>query len=251
MYSGEYRKYIWQQQDWPSWQFDHARLAELLSQVTLERGRLLGSMQEFGFDLAEEAALRVLTEDVIKSSEIEGEALNLEAVRSSLARRLGINIGALTPSDVHVDGVVDMVLDATRRHDDALTAERLFGWHASLFPNGYSGMSKITVGAYRNDADGSMQVVSGGSGRERVHFEAPPAASLDQEMDRFLQWFNHSRGMDPVIKAGLAHLWFMTIHPFEDGNGRIGRAVCDMALARADQSVQRFYSLSGPIERSS
>lgn len=231
------------------WQFDSARLAEQLSKVTLERGRLLGSMQALGFKLAEEATLRALTDEVIKSSEIEGEKLNPESVRSSLARRLGMDIGALAPADRHVDGVVEMVLDAIQRYDQSLTEQRLFGWHAALFPTGYSGMIKIAVGAYRADVDGPMQVVSGGVGREKVHFEAPPAERLAQEMARFLGWFNHTQDIDPTIKAGLAHLWFVTIHPFEDGNGRIARAVCDMALACADGSPQRFYSLSAQIQR--
>lgn len=231
------------------WQFDSARLAEQLSNVTLERGRLLGSMQALGFKLAEEATLRALTDEVIKSSEIEGEMLNLQSVRSSLARRLGMDIGALAPADRHVDGVVEMVLDAIQRYDQPLTEQRLFGWHAALFPTGYSGMLKIAVGGYRVDIDGPMQVVSGGVGKEKVHFEAPPAERLAQEMARFLDWFNHTQGIDPTIKAGLAHLWFVTIHPFEDGNGRIARAVCDMALARADGSQQRFYSLSAQIQR--
>ena len=193
--------------------------------------------------------LRSLTEDVIKSSEIEGEKLNPESVRSSLARRLGMDIGALAPADRHVDGVVEMVLDATQKHDQPLTEERLFGWHASLFPTGYSGLTKISVAVYRTDAEGPMQVVSGGIGNEKVHFEAPAAETLGKEMSRFIEWFNHAQGLDPTIKAGLAHLWFVTIHPFEDGNGRIGRAVCDMALARADGSPQRFYSLSAQIQR--
>lgn len=249
MNSVDYTKYIWQRPEWPMWQFDSARLAEQLSKVTLERGRLLGSMQALGFKLAEEATLRALTDEVIKSSEIEGEKLNPESVRSSLARRLGMDIGALAPADRHVDGVVEMVLDAIQRYDESLTEQRLFGWHAALFPTGYSGMIKIAVGDYRADVDGPMQVVSGGVGRERVHFEAPPTERLAQEMARFLGWFNHTQGIDPTIKAGLAHLWFVTIHPFEDGNGRIARAVCDMALARADGSPQRFYSLSAQIQR--
>jgi len=160
-----------------------------------------------------------------------------------------MDIGALAPADRHVDGIVEMVLDATQRYDKSLTEERLFGWHAALFPTGYSGLTKITVGAYRKDAEGPMQVVSGGVGKEKVHFEAPPAERLEQEMARFIDWFNHAQGMDPTIKAGIAHLWFVTIHPFEDGNGRIGRAVCDMALARADGSSHRFYSLSAQIQR--
>ncbi len=248
MSSGEY-KYIWQRPEWPQWQFDSARLSELLAKVTLERGRLLGTMQALGFHLAEEATLRVLTDDVVKSSEIEGEKLNPESVRSSLARRLGMDIGALAPTDRHVDGVVEMVLDAAQGYDRPLTAERLFGWHAALFPTGYSGMVKISVGAYRTDTDGPMQVVSGSVGREKVHFEAPPAERLEAEMFGFLDWLNHTQRLDPTIKAALAHLWFLTLHPFEDGNGRIGRAVCDMALSRADGSAQRFYSLSAQIQR--
>ncbi len=249
MNSGDYTKYIWQSPDWTKWEFDSGHLSQLLSKVTLERGRLLGSMQALGFRLAEEATLQVLTEDVIKTSEIEGEKLNPESVRSSLARRLGMDIGALAPADRHVDGVVDMILNATQQYDHPLTEERLFGWHAALFPTGYSGMAKIVVGAYRTDAEGPMQVVSGGIGREKVHFEAPPAERLGPEMARFLDWFNHTQNLDPTVKAGLAHLWFVTLHPFEDGNGRIGRAVCDMALARADGSTQRFYSLSAQIQR--
>ncbi len=249
MKSGEYKKYIWQHSEWSSWQFDASYLSVLLSKVTLERGRLLGSMQGLGFKLAEEATLRVLTDDVIKTSEIEGEKLNPESVRSSLARRLGLDIGALAPSDRHVDGVVEMVLDATQHYEQPLTEQRLFGWHAALFPTGYSGLAKIAVGKYRADVDDPMQVVSGGVGREKVHFEAPPAENLTQEMAQFIAWFNQVQGLEPTIKAGLAHLWFVTIHPFEDGNGRIGRAVSDMALARADGSSQRFYSLSAQIQR--
>lgn len=249
MNSGNYLKYIWQQSEWPQWKFDSARLSKPLAKVTLERGRLLGSMQSLGFELAEEATLRVLTADVIKSSEIEGEKLNPESVRSSLARRLGMDIGALAPADRYVDGVVEMVIDATQQYEQPLTEARLFSWHAALFPTGYSGMSKMSVGSYRTDAEGPMQVVSGGVGREKVHYEAPPAEKLVQEMANFLDWFNHAQGLDPTIQAGLSHLWFVTIHPFEDGNGRIGRAVCDMMLARADESPQRFYSLSAQIQR--
>jgi Fic family protein len=249
MNSGDYKKYIWQRPEWSKWQFDSGRLSELLSKVTLERGRLLGSMQALGFKQTEEATLRVLTQDVIKSSEIEGEKLNPESVRCSLARRLGMDIGALAAADRHVDGVVEMALDATQHYDRPLTEQRLLGWHAALFPTGYSGMVKISVETYRTDAESPMQVVSGGVGREKVHFEAPPAEKLEQEMLRFLDWFNHAQELDPTIKAGLAHLWFVTLHPFEDGNGRIGRAVCDMALTRADGTTQRFYSLSAQIQR--
>ena len=249
MNSGNYIKYIWQQTEWPQWSFNSAALSQLLSQVNLERGRLLGSMQALGFKLAEEANLKVLTSEVVKSSEIEGERLNPEAVRSSIARRLGIEVGGLVVSDKPIDGVVEMVLDATRNCTAALTQTRLFGWHAALFPTGHSGMFKLTVAAYRDDATGTMQVVSGGIGHEKVHYEAPAAVVLPTEMTNFLHWFNDELGLDPVIKAGLAHLWFVTLHPFDDGNGRIGRAICDMALARADASPQRFYSLSAQMQR--
>lgn len=248
MNSGDCLKYIWQQKEWPHWSFNLDKLSQLLSQVNLERGRLFGSMHVLGFKLAEEASLKVLTSEVVKSSEIEGEKLNPDTVRSSIARRLGIETGGFVPSNKQVDGVVDMVLDATSNHDKHLTACQLFSWHAALFPTGYSGMHKLTVAAYRNDTDGPMQVVSGGIGHEKVHFEAPSAATLNVEMTNFLHWFNHEAGLDPVIKAGLAHLWFVTLHPFEDGNGRIGRAVCDMALTRADGSAQRFYSLSAQMQ---
>jgi Fic family protein len=240
-------KYIWQQKDWPQWAFDLAELSDLLSQVNLERGRLLGAMQVLGFTLSEEASLKALTSEVVNSSEIEGEKLNPESVRSSLARRLGIDIGGLVPSNKNIDGIVEMMLDATRDYEKPLTEDRLFGWHAALFPTGRSGMHKIAVAAYRDDSNGPMQVVSGGVGREKIHYEAPPANALKSEMAYFLHWFNHAAGFDPLIKAGLAHLWFVTLHPFEDGNGRVGRAICDMALARADKSHQRFYSLSAQI----
>lgn len=254
MNSGNHKKYIWQQAEWPQWSFNSAAFSQLLSQVNLERGRLLGAMQALGFKLAEETSLKVLTSEVVKSSEIEGERLNPEAVRSSIARRLGIEAGGLVfdklvPSDKHLDGAVEMVLDATRNCSEALTHERLFGWHAALFPTGHSGMFKLTVAAYRDDAAGAMQVVSGGVGHEKVHYEAPSAVVLQTEMTNFLYWFNHEVGLDPVIKAGLAHLWFVTLHPFDDGNGRIGRAICDMALARADGLPQRFYSLSAQMQR--
>jgi len=206
-------------------------------------------MSDVGKDLRGEAALRALTKEVLRTSEIEGEKLDTESVRSSIALRLGVDIGALAPADRHVDGVVDMVLDATQQYEQALTVERLFGWHASLFPTGYSGMSKLRVGAWRDDQQGPMQVVSGPLHHHKVHYEAPPAESLDAEIRAFLFWFNNDRHDDPVIKAGLAHLWFVTIHPFDDGNGRIARAIGDMALARVEQSSQRYYSLSAQIQR--
>ena len=248
MKSGD-KRYLWQRNDWPHWDYDRQRLAPWLAQVHKAQGHLLGRMHDLRMNLRDQATLRVLTEDVLKTSEIEGETLNPDSVRSSIARRLGVDIGALAPTDRQVDGVVDMVLDATQRHQEPLTAERLFGWHAALFPTGYSGLTKIRVGQWRNDMQGPMQVVSGAIHRQKVHYEAPPAHLLDAEMMGFLKWFNGEQHDDPVIKAGLAHLWFVTIHPFEDGNGRIARAVGDMALARADESTQRYYSLSAQIQR--
>lgn len=254
MNSGD-KLYIWQQDTWPKWTYAHTRLAPLLAQVHHAQGLLLGRMHDIGLEQRDQATLRVLTEDVIKTSEIEGEMLNPESVRSSIARRLGVDIGALAPTDRHVDGVVDMVLDATQQHDQALTVQRLCGWHAALFPTGYSGMTPIRVGAWRNDAQGPMQVVSGPSHRPRVHYQAPPANSLDAEMALFLDWFNTASQDDPLIKAGLAHLWFVTVHPMDDGNGRMGRAVGDLLLARAESehyvggTAQRYYSLSAQIQR--
>ncbi|MCS6766949.1 MAG: Fic family protein [Candidatus Protistobacter heckmanni] len=241
--------YIWQQPDWPYWRYDARRLLPLAGQVHLAQGRLLGRMLDLGFDTRSNATLEILTDDVIKTSEIEGERLNPASVRSSVARRLGVDIGALAPADRHVDGVVDMVLDATANHEQALSAQRLFGWHAALFPTEHSGLSRIRTGAWRDDANGPMQVVSGPVERRKVHFEAPPAGALDAGMANFLNWFNKDAEHEPLIKAGLAHLWFVTLHPFEDGNGRIARAVGDMALSRSDGSPQRFYSLSAQIQR--
>jgi Fic family protein len=243
------RTYIWQRPDWPHWQFDSAALAAPLAQVHRAQGHLAGRMAELGLAQRDQATLQALTQEVITTSAIEGETLSLDAVRSSIARRLGVDIGALAPADRHVDGVVDMVLDATQHHDQPLTAERLFGWHAALFPTGYSGRVRIQVGTWRNDAAGPMQVVSGPVGREKVHYEAPPAAALPAETTTFLQWFNTAPTTDALIHAGLAHLWLVTLHPFDDGNGRISRAVGDMALARAEGSAQRFYSLSAQIQR--
>lgn len=241
--------FIWQQSDWPRWRFDMGVLAATLANVRHAQGRLLGRMEGLGFALRDQATLAVLTEDVLKTSEIEGQQLNPDAVRSSIARRLGVDIGALAPSDRHVEGIVEMVLDATGGFDTALSRQRLFGWHAALFPTGYSGLTQIRIGAWRDDAEGLMQVVSGAVGRQKVHYEAPPAAQLDAEMEAFLAWFNSEQDIDPVIKAGLAHLWFVTIHPFDDGNGRIARAIGDMSLARSEATSQRFYSLSAQIQR--
>jgi Fic family protein len=209
-------------------------------------------MEALGFPLEQEALLQTLTEEVVKSSEIEGEKLDVSLVRSSIARRLGMDVGGLEPADRQVEGVVEMMLDATRHYDQPLTAERLFAWHASLFPTGRIGMRKIRAAAWRDDSTGPMQVVSGPIGRERVHFEAPPAAKLEREMQVFLDWFNEDStnvDSDAVLKAGLAHLWFVTIHPLDDGNGRIARAIADLALARSEHSSQRFYSMSAQIRR--
>jgi Fic family protein len=248
MKSGD-KQYIWQHVGWPHWIYDQQRLAPLLAQVHRAQGHLLGRMHDLGMDLREQAALRVFTEDVLKTSEIEGELLNHEAVRSSVARRLGVNIGALAPADRNVDGIVEMVLDATRKYDAELTTERLLGWHAALFPTGYSGISKICVGRWRDDAHGPMQVVSGPIHHHKTHFEAPPAHQLDAEMHDFILWLSNDQRDEQVLKAGLAHLWLVTVHPFDDGNGRIARAVCDMVLARAESSSRRYYSLAAQIQR--
>jgi Fic family protein len=239
--------YIHELSDWPKFRWDEGRLATPLAAARHLQGRLVGQMEALGFKVREEAVLRTLTEDVLKSSEIEGEKLDADRVRSSVARRLGIDIGGLQPADRHVEGVVEMMLDATQHYNQPLTAERLFGWHASLFPTGRSGMHRITVGAWRDDRTAPMQVVSGPVGRERVHFKAPAAERLEEEMQRFLEWFNGDATIEPVLKAALAHLWFVTIHPFDDGNGRIARAIADMSLARSEGSSQRFYSMSAQI----
>jgi len=248
MNSGDYT-YIWQASDWPFWRFDLAALAGPMAEVSRAQGILLGRLADVGMALRDQASLAALTEDVVKTSEIEGETLNVESVRSSIARRLGVDIGALAPVDRHVEGVVEMVLDATANAVTPVTQARLFGWHAALFPTGYSGLAKISVGAWRDDANGPMQVVSGPIGRQRVHYEAPPADRLDAETRRFLDWVNGPSNDPPLLRAGLGHLWFVTLHPFDDGNGRIARAMGDLLLARADGSPQRFYSLSAQIQR--
>lgn len=220
-----------------------------MAEVSRAQGLLMGRLTDVGMALRDQACLAALTEDVVKTSEIEGETLNVESVRSSIARRLGVDIGALAPVDRHVEGVVEMVLDATVNCQLPVTRQRLFGWHAALFPTGYSGLSKLNVATWRNDASGPMQVVSGPIGRQRVHFEAPPADHLEAETQQFLHWLNDTQNESPLIKAGLGHLWFVTLHPFDDGNGRIARAIGDLLLARADGSPQRFYSLSAQIQR--
>lgn len=241
--------YIHELQDWPCFHWNREPLAEPLAAVRHQQGRLIGHMEALGFNLRQEAELQTLTADVLKSSEIEGEKLDAEQVRSSIARRLGMDIGALKPADRNVEGIVEMMLDATRHYDLPLTAERLFAWHASLFPTGRSGMTKIRAGAWRDDSTGPMEVVSGPVGKEHLHFQAPPAKRLAAEMRTFLDGFNAKADIDPVLKAGLAHLWFVTIHPFDDGNGRIARAIADMALARSENSPQRFYSMSAQIRQ--
>lgn len=241
--------YIWQRPEWPAFRYDLVPLAGLLAEVSRDQGRLLGRLADVGLVARDQASLATLTDDVLKTSEIEGELLNVASVRSSIARRLGVDIGALAPVDRHVEGVVDMVLDATANSTVPLTEERLFGWHAALFPTGRSSRARITVAAWRNDAHGPMQVVSGPVGRERVHFEAPPATQLPAETARFLAWVNAPAPSEPaLIRAALGHLWFVTLHPFDDGNGRIARAIGDLLLARADGSPERFYSLSAQIQ---
>jgi Fic family protein len=239
--------YIHQREDWPKFHWKTDALAGQHAAVRHRQGRLFGRMEALGFDLRAEAILQTLTEDVLKSSEIEGELLDKEQVRSSIARRLGMDIGALAPIDRNVEGVVEMMLDATQTYQAPLSDERLFAWHAALFPTGRSGMTRIVVGAWRNEASGPMQVVSGPAGREKVHYEAPVAGRLVNDMATFLDWFNNDLQLDPVLKAAIAHLWFVTIHPFDDGNGRIARAIADMALARSEGSQQRFYSMSAQI----
>jgi Fic family protein len=240
--------WIHEHPDWPNFSWDARLIASRLADIRHRQGRLLGRMESLGFALKQEASLMTITSDVVKSSAIEGETLNPEEVRSSIARRLGIDIAGPVPASRDVEGVVEMMLDATQHYASPLTQERLFGWHAALFPSGHSGMHRITVGGWRTIEAGPMQVVSGPVGREKVHFEAPGAERIAQEMAAFLSWFNQPSDMDSVLKVGMAHFWFVTIHPFEDGNGRIARAIADMALARADATADRFYSLSSQIE---
>jgi Fic family protein len=246
-YLAEISVYIYQQPTWPAFTWQHEHLEPLLGAVRHQQGRVLGHMEALGFSLQAEALLQTLTLEALKSSEIEGELLLTEQVRSSLARRLGIDVAGLVPAERRVEGVVDMLLDATQRFAEPLTAERLCNWQAALFPSGRSGLQRIQVGAWRTGAKGPMQVVSGPLGREQVHFEAPFAEQVAAEMTQFLAWFNSTVPLDAVLKAGIAHLWFVTIHPFEDGNGRVARALTELQLARADASAQRFYSLSAQM----
>lgn len=237
-------KYIYQNKNWTDFTWNDKAINAVFGEVRLMQGKIIGQMNALGFSAKEEATLTALTLDVVKSSEIEGELLNYDQVRSSIARRLGINTAGLVPSSRHIEGIVEMMLDATQRHNLTLTKKRLFGWHAALFPTGYSGPYEIEVGRYRT---GEMQVVSGAMGKEKVHYEAVKAELVKAEMDKFLNWFNNDNQLDPVMKAAIAHFWFIIIHPFDDGNGRIVRAITDMLLARAESSGERFYSMSSQI----
>ena len=241
------KPYIYQKDNWPNFTWNDSALLKPLSEVRNLQGRLMGKMESLGFELQSEALLDTLTLDVIKSTEIEGENLNPDQVRSSIARKLGMEIAGSVDSDRDVDGMAEMMVDATKNCYKPLTQKRLFGWHNALFPTGKSGMFKITVANWRTDSSGPMQVVSGAMGKEKVHFQAPDSQIVPQEMAQFLNWFNKNKSLDLVLKAAVAHLWFVTIHPFEDGNGRITRALTDMLLAQADNSTQRFYSMSAQI----
>lgn len=236
--------YIYQQDSWPNFIWDDKALISLLARVRNKQGKIIGKMSALGFQLRNEAVLETLTLDVIKTTEIEGVILNQDEVRSSLAWRLGIDIGGLPSADRNIEGIVDMMLDATQNYDKPLSQDRLFGWHSALFPTGRSGYYKILVGKWREDSTGPMQVVSGAMGKEKVHYQAPDAKCIKHEMRQFINWFNQEKTIDPAIKSGIAHLWFVTIHPFEDGNGRISRALADMILCQSDESSQRFYSMS-------
>lgn len=245
---GEKRRYIWQRQAWPTFEWDADALLEPLATARHKQGRLLGRMAQVGFELRLQSEVSAITEEAVKSSAIEGEVLDPRSVRSSLARRLGLaEAGAAGPPDRRVEGVVELMLDATQRHAEPLSVVRLGRWHHALFPIGYSGLRPIVVGRFRNDSTGPMQVVSGPEGRHRVHFEAPPAKQLKAEVKAFLAWFNEPPRLDGLLRAGLAHLWFVTLHPFDDGNGRMARAITDMALAQDEDEPQRFYSVSSQI----
>lgn len=246
---GESMKYIYQNTDWHSFRWYGEKIQNLLLEIKKSQGYLLGKMDSLGFDVKNNALLQVLTENIIKSSEIEGQILDKHLVRSSIARRLGIDIGGETPVSRDIEGVVEMMLDATQNYSSNMTKERLIGWHAALFPTGFSGMYKINVGNYRNDELGPMQVISGYAGKEKIHYEAPSALILEKEMNEFLNYINTDNEYDSLIKAGIVHLWFVILHPFDDGNGRIARALTDMILARSDDSKFRFYSMSSQIQK--
>lgn len=241
--------YIYNNPNWPNFEWNSEKLLPLLSLVRNRQGLLIGKMSLLGFDLRNEANLQILTQEIVKSTEIEGEILDKEQVRSSVARRLGLEISGLVNSERNVDGIVDLMLDAITNYDKELTKERLFSWHASLFPEGRSGMYNIKAGSWRDYSTGPMQVVSGALGKEKVHYQAPPAENLEKEMQQFIRWFNINQREDFVLKAAIAHLWFVTVHPFEDGNGRISRALSDMLLARSDEQTNRFYSMSTQIRK--
>ncbi len=237
-------KYIYQYKSWPDFTWQESRINRVFGQVRHFQGRILGHMHMLGFAAKEEAALAMLTQDILKSSEIEGEKLDEAQVRSSIARRLGINSAGLVTVGRNVEGVVEMMLDATQQFNKPLTHKRLYAWHSALFPTGHSGMLKIEAGRYRA---GEMQIVSGAMGKEKIHYEAVPAERVKAEMDIFLKWFNSASAIDPVMKAAIAHFWFIIIHPFDDGNGRIARALSDLWLARADGTKERYYSMSSQI----
>jgi len=236
--------YQHQHKNWPEFTWDNATLIPYVSMIRDLQGRLIGRMEGLGFELREEAELETLTEDIVKTSAIEGEFLNTDEVRSSVARRLGLDISGLPEASRDVEGVVEMMLDATQSYEDPISKDRLCGWHSALFPTGRSGMQRITAGEWRK---GPMQVVSGPMGREKVHYDAPEAGRLEPEMNQFMLWFNSETDLEPVIKSAISHLWFVSIHPFDDGNGRIARAIADLQLARADRTRQRFYSMSAEI----
>ncbi len=241
--------YIWQLEDWPQWRYQSQQFQVLLNKVYYQQGVLLGRMRDCGMDFREEASLNMLTENIVQSSAIEGEKLSVHSIRSSLARKLGVEVSAIAPIDRHIDGVVEMMLDATTRYEEPLSLQRLYGWHAALFPTGYSGLSQIKVAQLRDDLQGAMQVISGRYGREKVHYQAPPAQQLPEEMTVFLAWMNKEKEESFFVQAAIAHLWFLTLHPFDDGNGRMARAISDGLLARADQSALRFYSMSAQIQK--
>ena len=241
--------YIYQNSDWPNLTWNNDVILPIISKARNLQGKIIGKMESLGFDLSNEANLEILTLEVIKSTEIEGEFLNPEQVRSSIARRLGLDISGLIPSDRNIEGIVDLMFDATRNFDQSLSFDRLFSWHSALFPSGRSSLYKITVGNWRTDSTGPMQVVSGPLGKEKVHYQAIDSDFIEKEMNIFVDWYNKNSEIEPLLKAGLAHLWFVTIHPFEDGNGRITRALTEMLLARSDGSSQRFYSMSAQIRK--